>query len=184
MTLRKVPGALALGLLASLVAHTAVYGREHAAGGSYHGLLLEIAVSGVVALIAAALLLGLSGARTAVNGSVLAARLSVRLPGFASLVSSTVLSYAAIEALEPHHADASLFVAGTCLVAAAWLVATLSRWFCALVAATMLRIASAAFSTHTFTWFVSLRTTPNRRRVPFAYRRFARPPPAGSFAGA
>src|ERR1700758_3264861 len=98
-----------------------------------------MALSGIVALIAAALLLGLSGARTAINGSVLAARLAARLPGFGSLLTSTVLSYATIESLEPHHADGSLLVAGICLMAAAWIIATLSRWFCTVVAATMLR---------------------------------------------
>lgn len=184
MTLRKVPGALALGLLASLVAHTAIYGREHMAGGNYHGLLLEMALSGAVALVAAALLLGLTGARTTLNGSVLAARLTARLPGFGSLLTSTVLCYVAIESLEPHHANGSLLGAGLCLAVVSWLVTGLSRRFCALVAATVLRIFRAAFSARTFSWFVSPLVTSNRRRVLCAHRRFARPPPAGSFAGA
>jgi hypothetical protein len=184
VTLRKVPGALALGLLASLLAHAALYGREHAAGGNYHGLVLELAAAGLVILISAGLLLGWSGARTALNGSVLAARLAARLPGFIPLLTSTALCYAGIESLETRHADASLLGAGICLTAAAWLVATLCRWFCSIIAATMLLVAGAAFCARTFTWFVARTTTPNRRRIVYTHRRFARPPPTGSFAGA
>jgi hypothetical protein len=167
-----------------LVAHAAVYGGEHTAGGTYHAVLLEMASAGAVALISVILMLGWSGARTALNGSVLAARLTSRLPGFVPLLTATLLCYATVELLEPHHADASPLGAGVCLTAAAWIVATLCRWFCAVVAATMLLIAGAAYSARTFTWFVSRIVTPNRRRTPSVHRRFARPPPTGSFAGA
>lgn len=184
MTLRKVPGALALGLLASLIAHAAVYGGDHAAGGNYHLLLLEIAAAGALALTAAALLTGWSGARSAVNGSVLAARLTARLPGFVPLLTATVVCYATIEFLEPHHGDASFLGAGLCLTVASWIVATLCRWFCAVIAATMLLIAGSVFAARTFAWFVYRTAAPVPRRILCAHRRFARPPPTGSFAGA
>lgn len=184
MTLRKVPGALALGLLASLVAHAAAYGGDHAAGGNYHALLLEIAAAGAVGLISAGLFLGWSGARAALDGSVLAARLSARLPGFVPLLVATVLCYVTIERLEPHHADGSILVAAVCLLAAAWIVAAFCRWFCAAIAATLLLVAGVPFNERTLTWFVARTETPNRRRIVCAHRRFARPPPAGSFIGA
>jgi hypothetical protein len=171
-------------LLASLVAHAAVYGGDHEAGGNYHVLLLEMAAAGAVALISAALIMGWSGARSVLNGSVLAARLNARLPGFIPLLTASVLCYATVECLEPHHADASPLATGLCLTAAAWVIATLCRWFCAVVAATMLRIAGAAFNPRTFIWFVAHPATPLSRQRLCAHRRFARPPPIGSFASA
>ena len=184
MTLRKVPAAVALGLLASLAAHAAVYGREHAVGGNQHALLLEIAAGALVALVSAALLLAWSGARMAMTGSVLSARLTCRLPGFVPLLGSTVLWYAGIERLEPQHADASLLSVGLSLVVAAWLVARLCRRLCAVLAKTILSIAAPPFNARTFAWFVSRTSAPLRRRILPSHRRFARPPPIGSFAGA
>ena len=52
MALRKVPGSLALGLLASLGAHAALYGGEHAIGGAYHALLVQIALAATVGFVA------------------------------------------------------------------------------------------------------------------------------------
>ncbi len=47
VTLRKAPGALALGLLASLAAHAPLYGGGHAMGGTYHALILQAALAGL-----------------------------------------------------------------------------------------------------------------------------------------
>lgn len=184
MSLQKVPGAVALGLLASLVAHAALYRGEHAAGGNYHVLLLEIAAAGGIGVLFAGLLLAWSGARRAVTGSVLSARIAARLPGFIPLLTATLLCYATIERLEPQHADASLLGAGVCLTAAACIVAALCRWFCAVLAQTMLLIASAAFSARTFVWCGSPAAAPSRRLTLCTHRRFARPPPTESIAGA
>ena len=52
VALRKVPGCLALGLSASLAAHAALYGGEHAIGGAYHALLVQIALAAALGFIA------------------------------------------------------------------------------------------------------------------------------------
>ena len=81
VTLRKVPAALALGLLASMLAHGGLYGGEHAMGGGYHAALVQMALAGAVGLFLFFGLLAASGKNAVVDGSVLAARLLERLPG-------------------------------------------------------------------------------------------------------
>jgi hypothetical protein len=175
---------LALGLLASLLAHGALYGHEHEAGGGYHILLLETAVAGLVAFVSAIALFAWSGARSAVDGSVLSARLASRLPGFGPLAVSAALWFALTEALEPRHADASFAGTAICLTAAAWIIAALCRWFCALLAEAILAIVGTAFRPRSLSWLHVRDATPPRRRTLCTHRRFARPPPVGSLIGA
>jgi hypothetical protein len=162
-----------------LIAHGALYGRDHSMGGNYHAFLIETAVAGLVVLLYASALLAWSGARTALTGSVLAARVAGRLPGFAALFASTLLWYAAAESVEPHHADASLLVAGLCLAAAAWIVTLLGRCVCALLAEAILAIFGAAFAPRIPAWYPSRYPLRPLRRMARSRRRFARPPPIG-----
>ena len=83
MKLRGFPGALALGLLASLVAHTALYGSSHEMGGAFHRELVTVALAALGGLLVAFGALAWTGSRHAADGSVLAARLTGRLPGLA-----------------------------------------------------------------------------------------------------
>ena len=80
VALRKVPGALAVGLLASLAAHTALFGGSHAMGGAYHELFLQAALTIVVGACLLFASLAWSGAKSTADGSVLAARLCSRFP--------------------------------------------------------------------------------------------------------
>ncbi len=67
VTLRKVPGALALGLLASLAAHATLFGGEHAMGGGYHALLMQSALCGALSLHALFRRLGVDRSRSHVR---------------------------------------------------------------------------------------------------------------------
>ncbi|MFY9719634.1 MAG: hypothetical protein WAK16_08305 [Candidatus Cybelea sp.] len=177
VTRRKVPAALALGLLASLMAHGGLYGGEHSVGGSYHGLLLQAAFWGAVGLFGFFAWLGLHGARTAVTGSILAARLSERLPGYGLLLVAATTWYAAAECLEPHHAAASWFAVPLLLAAASWLVALVTRGALAVLAGAILAVFRTAFAANKPFWFArALRRRP-ARRVLWTRRRYARPPP-------
>ncbi len=179
MTLRKVPAALALGLLASILAHGGLYGGEHAMGGGYHALLLQVALAGGLGLLVFFGLLAASGANAAVNGSVLAARLSERLPGFGSLCLAAAAWYGVAECLEPQHAAASLLAVPLSLAAAAWLVSLLTRAVVAVLAGAVLAAWRAAFSPRTTAWFRRLHSLRPTRRILWTRRRFARPPPIG-----
>ncbi len=179
MTLRKVPAALALGLLASILAHGGLYGGEHAMGGNYHALLLQAALAGGAGLLVFFGLLAASGANAAVNGSVLATRLAERLPGYGSLLLAAGAWYGVAECLEPHHAAASLLAVPLSLAAASWLVALLSRGVVAILAGAVFAAWRDGFSPRTPAPFRRFQSPRPSRRILWTRRRFARPPPIG-----
>lgn len=177
MTLRKVPGALVLGLLASLAAHALLYGGEHAMGGAYHALLVQAALAGAVGLLGFLGALTWSESNGIADGSVLAVRLRERLPGIAGLLPATAFWYAAAEAIEPHHAAAAPIAVPLVLIAAAWLVLRLARGVVAALAGAAIAVQRAPFSPRTPSWQRRPRVRPVVRRTFWAHRRFARPPP-------
>jgi hypothetical protein len=178
VTLRKVPATLILGLLASLAGHTALFGQGHAMGGGYHAVLVQVALAGALCLLAAFGALAWSGSAGTADGSVVAARLRIRLPGAASLFAATLLWYGAAEALEPHHAPASSVTALLALAGIAWLVLRLANAIVAIVAGAAIAVRRTPFAPRATPWYRRPRTHLVARRAPFARRRFARPPPA------
>lgn len=180
MTLGKVPGALALGLLASLVAHAGLYGGGHAMGGDYHALLTQLAIAGAASLLFFYVFLVWDGAGSAVNGSVLAARLTSRLPGFGLVLASATVWYAVAELVEARHPAGIPWIAVPIgLAVAAWLFRAISRIALAVLAGAIVAVFRAGFAPRTPSW---TRFTPYSRPlrpVLWARRRFARPPPIG-----
>jgi hypothetical protein len=176
VTLRKVPGVLALGLLASLAAHGALYRGEHAMGGSYHSLLVQAAAALSVSLLVLFGALAWSGSRAA-DGSVLAARLRDRLPNAFWILSAAAFWYTAAEAVEPHHVPASPVVVLVSLTIAAWVVLFLARGIIGALARAAIALLRSPFSPRAPSWRRRPRLQPKRRRAPRAYRRFVRPPP-------
>jgi hypothetical protein len=174
--LRKVPGVLALGLLASLTAHAVLYRGEHAMGGPYHSLLVQAAVAFSVSLLAFFGALAWSGS-SAADGSILAARLRDRLPAVLWILPAAALWYAAAEAVEPHHIPAPPMVALVVLGAASWLVLALARGVAGTLARAAIALLRTPFSPRAPSWNRRPRLQPKRRRAPKAYRRFVRPPP-------
>lgn len=180
MTLRKVPGALVLGLLASLVAHAALYGAEHAMAGGYHALLVQAAIAGAIGFLMTFGAIAWSAAGSIPDGSVLAARLTERLPDFA-VVGATAAGWLALaEAVEPHHASAPAVVMVACLVLASWLVQRFARSIVEALASLAIAISRPAFTPRTPSWTRHRPASPLARRAPCARRRFARPPPTAA----
>ncbi|HYL27122.1 MAG TPA: hypothetical protein VEW74_04750 [Candidatus Nitrosotalea sp.] len=177
MTLRKVPGAIALGLLASLAAHAALYGDGHAMGGAYHALLLEAGIGGALSLLLFFGGLAWVESGLTADGSVLAVRLRERLPGLGAILAATCAWYAAGEGLEPHHGAASPLALAIVLAAAAWLVARLAHAVADAFARAAVATQSSSFVPRTPLWKRRERVRPLYRRVLLARRRFARPPP-------
>jgi hypothetical protein len=177
VTLRKVPGALALGLLASLVAHTALYGDSHAMGGAYHEVLAQAAFAGGLGLALFFGALAWNGSSGVTDGSVLAARLREWLPSTAGLWTSVAGWYFIAEALEPHHAGAPSIGVVTALATAGWLVLRLARTVADALAGAVIAVLRAAFTGRTPSWWKRPRSRPLARRTARVYRRFARPPP-------
>jgi hypothetical protein len=177
VALRKVPGALALGLLASLAAHAALYGGEHAMGGAYNVLLLQGALAAATGLVVFFASLAWSESSGIADGSVLAARLRERLPGLGLLLPAAAFWYAAAEGVEPHHADTSTGAIALALVAAAWLIERLARGILGLLAGAAIAVLRDSFSPRTPSWKRRPRLRPVLRRTFWTHRRFARPPP-------
>lgn len=177
MTLRKVPGALALGLLASLAAHAALFGGAHAMGGAYHGLLVQVALAGGLGIALFFGGLAWNNSHGVTDGSVLAARLRERLPSALGMLTATALWYSAAETFEPHHAAVPPGAAIGALAVAGWLVLRIARFFADAIADAVIGVLRAAFTHRTPTWKKRSRSRPIARHAPRVHRRFARPPP-------
>lgn len=184
VALRRVPGALILGLLASLAAHAALYGGSHAMGGSYHGLLVQVALAGLLALSAFfGALAWASGSRTS-DGTVLAARMRHKLPAAASVLLAAGAWYVVGESIEPGHAAAPVAASLLALVAASFAVAWLARAVTSAIARVVLAITNPPFLSRTPSWQRRPRGRIASRRTVLTHRRFARPPPIATFNGA
>ena len=150
-------------------------------GGDYHALLVQLALAGGLSLAGFFGLLAWDGARAAVNGSVLAARLASRLPSFGALFASATAWYAAAELVEgQHHAGVPWLAIPVALAATCWLLRRLSRFALAVLAGAIVAVARTNFAPRTPTWSrFTTQTTPVRPML-WVRRRFARPPPIGS----
>jgi hypothetical protein len=177
VTLREIPSALALGLLASLGAHAALYGGDHAMGGAAHGLLVELALTGVLGLGIAVAGFLWAGSRHAGDGSILGARLASRLPGWISTSLATGLWFGLGETLEPSHAGQPPMLAALTLLAAAWLLQAVARRAVRLLAEAIVAVSRNRFAVREPSWSRIASRAPIARRFLLRRRRFARPPP-------
>lgn len=177
MTLRKVPGAVALGLLASLAAHAALYGDGHAMGGAYHAMMIQAALYAVVSLIVFFGALAWSATGVTADGSVVATRLRDRLPPLEAIIAFAGVWYAFAEAVEPQHAGASPFLAVALLALCSWLVLRLSGAVASAIGAALFAVRNTPFAPRVPSRARRPQRTPLLRRPLLARRRFARPPP-------
>jgi hypothetical protein len=177
VTLRKVPGTLALGLLASLAAHAALFGGEHAMGGAYHALLMQGALGGTLSLVLFFGALAWTEAGRTSDGSVLAARLRERLPSVTSILPAAILFFGLAEAVEPHHAGASPIAVLLVLPLAAWFTGVLARGIIEAIAGAVIAAPRTPYTARAPSWKRRARVQPIRRRPLWSRRRFARPPP-------
>jgi hypothetical protein len=177
VTLQKLPGALALGLVASLTAHAALYGGGHVVGGAYHALILQMALAATLGFIALVAALAWAQSGSSTDGSVLAARLRERLPGAGGVISAAAAWYTTIEAIEPHHAAAPIVVLLAALAAASYAALRLAHAMTGALARAAIAISRPAFSPRTPIWRRRARPRPIARRLFSTRRRFARPPP-------
>lgn len=179
MRARELPAAAALGLLASLLAHTAAYGGGHAMGGSYHSAIVAAAAAAALAAFVSATSLAWAGAGRARDGSILAARLRSVLPSWSSLVLFATAWFALGERIEAHHDGAAPLLIALALAACAWLVLACVRALLAFLAEIVIAIRAGAFAPRSPSLHRTLaRATPIVRTLLLAHRRYARPPPS------
>lgn len=177
MILRKVPGALALGLLASLVAHAALYAGRHAVGGTYNAFLLELALAAALAFVALLGALACAQSMSSTDEKLLNANLRQRLPGVGIVLAMASAWYVAVEAIEPHHAAASGIALLAALAAASYAALRLVHAITAGFARAAIAISRTAFSSRVPGWRRRPRGRLIARRSFLARRRLARAPP-------
>jgi hypothetical protein len=153
-------------------------------GGSYHALLLQAALAGSVALLAFFGSLASGGAARVTDGSILAARLTHRLPGLASLLAATSFWYVLAECIEPHHAGTPLVASILALTAAAWIVLRLAKAIVQTLAGAVFAALRSPWVARTPRWIRRAPSLPIALRSPLLRRRFARPPPSVAIARA
>jgi hypothetical protein len=175
---RKMPGAIALGLLASLFTHAVLFGNGHSVGGTLHEVLLQGVAATAVALVVAWVALAWSGRHVA-DGSVLGARLSARLPGWPSVATCAAAWYALIEHAEASHAGPGAAMAIAALIAAAAIVCLFAKALVRSIALAIVAVATSRFCPR-----IVPVCRPSRRIIrpsaPALRRRYARPPPIAS----
>ena len=180
MKLREFPGALALGLLASLVAHTALYGGDHEMGGAYHAQLVSVAVAALGGLLVAFGALAWTGARHAADGSVLASRLGRLLPGLGPVLVATAVCFVVGERLEPQHAAAALAPLVAVILSCGALVFGLARAAIKTLSQAVVAISRPAFAPRTPAWLRIAAPVFAVAPAPSLRRRYTRPPPAAN----
>jgi hypothetical protein len=173
----QLPGTLALGLIAALLAHAAAYGGSHAMGGAYHGVLLDLSEIAVALSIVIASAMAWSGARKVANGSVLAARLRDCLPGWIPIAGSASGWFVLAEHLEPHHAEAPLLLLGVLLACASWFVLVLARGLLAVLAGAAVAVRKRYAVRLALLCVQRVSESPLPYIVLRSKYRYARPPP-------
>ncbi len=177
MKARELPGAAALGLIVSLLAHVAGYGSGHAMGGSYHELLLALSALTLLGGILAVGALAWAGAGKTRDGSVLAALLRTAVPNWPALTAAAISWLALAEHLEPRHHTVSPLLLLAAIALVAWLLLALARAALLLLAAAVVAVRCGRFAARPLAWRMRSRPTPRVSRILRAARRYARPPP-------
>ncbi len=177
MKVRELPGAFALGLLASVLGHSAAYGNGHTMGGPYHSLLIALVDAGVGAFVLAAIALAWSCAGRCLDGSVLAARLATCLPGIPLLGLATTGWYCLFESIEGAHADDPLLLIALALGLAVVVVHAAATAAIAAVAKLVLAIFRNAFVQRTRVWLSCFELPVFVSRIATSRKLFVRPPP-------
>ncbi|HEY1974947.1 MAG TPA: hypothetical protein VGG89_00190 [Candidatus Baltobacteraceae bacterium] len=179
MTLRRLPGAIVLGLVAALVTHAVLFGGEHAWGGAYHSALLQFTLAAVTGLTAAAGALLWTGAACAADGTVLAARMRSLLPGWFSVAVCGTGWYVLGECLETAHAGVPLLAVLAIVALSAWLVlrfAAIALRALAEIVLLVVRLLDVQRQRRV-AFELTRRIAPRYAQDDKAWRRFTRPPP-------
>jgi hypothetical protein len=176
MSLRQLPGALILGLLASLIAHAAGFGGSHTEAGAYHELLSTLALAGAGGALIAAIAAAFGNAGACAQGSVLASRLCIWIPRVRAVVLAGGAWFALIESLEPAHGPASLAIVALAMVVAAFALRGLAVVTARALAHCVLAVARTAVATRSV--FSARRYCAPAIVTPHLARRIVtRPPP-------
>lgn len=176
--LARLAGSLALGLPAAVLAHMAVFGGAHAAGGRFHTLVLDgVALCAVLLAIAFGASAVVS-AKFTLDGTIVATRLRRFMPSLIAVGTSAAIWYEAIESFERASLIPPAF-ALFAIVAAAALLFVLADALIAAIAHAAVAILRYPAPQDLARHRLRVDAAPALVRGPQLYtRRFVRPPPA------
>lgn len=161
---RRVGGGALLGLPAALLAHTLVFGGEHAVGGPMHALLFGLAASFgflITLLVAIAAVRSMRGAT----------------PRFAAIFTGAALWFGGIELYEHGH-GVPLLLSFLALLLASGIVRAVLRAFAHTVAIIAYALWSVLTKPKAICASAIVLATPAQQRPAYRFRVFSRPPPA------
>jgi hypothetical protein len=176
MTLRQLPVALILGLLASLVAHAAGFGGRHTEAGDYHELLSILAFAGAGGALVAAVCAAFGNSGTCAQGTILATRLCTWIPGAGAVALAGGMWFAFIESLEPAHGPASFIIIALAMLVAALALRGLAVLTARALATCAIAIARIAAAPRVI-FYIRRYAAPAIVTPHFARRIVTRPPP-------
>lgn len=160
---RRVGAAALLGLPAALLAHTLVFGGEHAAGGSMHALLFGLAASfGFLTTLLVAI-----AATRSMRGAA---------PRLWPVLSGAVVWYGATELYEHAHA-VPVLLSVLALVLASAIVHAVLRAFAHTIVAIACSLWSALAKPKSLCASAIALAMPALQRPAYRFRVFSRPPP-------
>ncbi len=183
MSLRQLPGALILGLLASLAAHAAGFGEGHTEAGAYHNVLSILAFAGAGGALVAAVCAAFGNLGTCAQGTILAARLCTWIPGSGAVALAGGVWFSFIESLEPAHGPASFFIIALAMLLAALTLRGLAVLTARLLATCAIAIARIATAPRVV-FFIRCYAAPAIVTPHLARRIVTRPPPRSALLSA
>jgi hypothetical protein len=175
--MRRLPGAVALGLLTAFLAHTVVYGSGHAMGGSYCAALRAFASTAALGLGAFWFAICLASRGRLCQGSMLTASISRLVPSLAGTFVASFAWFWLAESIESGHAWAPTWCIVLALLFAAAVVRHLAFVGLRNLAKSALLCDTGDFKSRTPSWIAISDRPIVGIPVVRALRLFSRPPP-------
>jgi hypothetical protein len=178
MQIRRLPGALGIGLLASLLAHAVSFGESHVQGGAFHAVFSWLGYAAILGFVMAGTVSAFGGAARCQSGSLLASRLSELVPGRAALLLSAIGWFVLGESLEPAHAPAPLALILAAILLVALALQAAARLLLRAIALVAVAIHSHRFAARRPRWVALQSQSALLPTAPHLRRRACRAPPA------
>lgn len=178
MPLKRLPGTAALGLLASLIAHTVLFGDDHVVGGSAHWPIALTAAAAAAGCFFSLWRLAYGHAQSIAGGTRLAAQLRPYLPQTAWVALAALASYGGIEFCEGDgHAPAAMWLVALALILVSFLLCGIAASITRLVAAVAVRVRHGSPVIRPTLFPRARARVAAARPQPVRFRLFSRPPP-------
>jgi hypothetical protein len=177
---RRVPGALALGLLAAYAAHSIAFGNDHVMGGPYADVLRTTASVATLAFTGMWIAIGWINGGYIRNGSVFNAATSKFTPSTVGVFTAALGWFCFAESVEHGQLTGPSVLAAVALLLASVVVNVLSRTFLRAMTRIVFAAISVAFRRRLPNWLAIADERPSPEPFVRTRRLFSRPPPIGS----